>query len=372
MKRQGYEKTSPKKRIKLNFDLSDELFDPVKPAITALSLEAKLHTAMHYANNVCILGASNKAADIAKNNGWPLVLAYHGLGTYQNKQDIPYTEEDLKTNMYYSETIKEDGTKETCFSDRDKWNWYFHKDAPTTIAKDPVHLLPYCDTKDPLNDPVFNLSPSNKHLLESVILINKVRFGNCESRCMLVADWLWRHAVGIESIELIVLSCDHVCVFVNREGDSLDTGWVIDPWWNDGIIYPVTEFMEKIFEIEAYCNQQGKERYEQAGYEYEINNEDLSYFTLYDIRPETDKYPRYETCMSVEDYYYPTNIYPTDILPDLATLQETHRQQFNPVLSELKTLKNDINQRFFSVENKTRLPSDGNQPQQDFITTIVS
>lgn len=363
---------SPRKRPKLDFNLAVGLFDSA-PDSTAPDLQNKLNAAMHHANSVCRLGASNKMVDIYHTNGWSWGQRLHHNGRFLNKKTIPYTQRDVDTNIHYSEKLVEDDMLIREFSDIERWDWYYHQDLPENadpelynppipIEKEVLNIIPYFEDKDPLNDSAFNLSPENKELLNIAILVKDMRFGNCGFRSILVMDWLWRHSTGIKRLEYIGFSFDHACVFVNREDDSMDTGWVIDSWWEDGKIYPVSEFMEKMPGISNYCKKQTRERLELLDMVYEESNEALGFEVLNEIQPEIDKYPSYDPNISVGDYYYTSNIYPVDIVPQLGKLQETHKQQFKAVLSELNVHAKAIQQnRFFSQKKHEKTNESNNQ-----------
>lgn len=333
------------KKLKSDFDLTDQYLnvmtqqEPIS-AKKSIPLLYKLYSAMLHANRVCVLGASNKASDIKKYNGWCAVQQSHQLqGHYQNDVEIPFSVEDATANIEYSQYFVKDGNPSSGFYYK-KRDWYYHISPD---ADNKIHLTPYLAECDPLY--TLNLSGNNKSLLENSLLINQMRFGNCGSRSILVASWLWKNSIGIHRIEVILMSFDHVCVVVNRTGNEWNDGWVVDPWWgNEGIIYPATEFAEKLGEVQKYSQCQMRKMQKLGKYSVIQENTKITLGVLWDIQPEKDIYPTYSEYKSIEDYYYVRNVYPGDISPDLEKLHGDHKQRFDTSLSELKALwDNDSN-----------------------------
>lgn len=333
------------KKLKSNHDLTVQYHnvmtqhEPIS-AKKPVPLLYKLHSAMLHANRVCVLGASNKASDIIKYNGWSALQHRHQLlGKYQNEVEIPFSARDATANIEYSQYHVKDGNPASGFFYK-KRDWYYHI-FPDVVNE--INLTPYLADFDPLNS--FNISGNNKCLLENALLINQMRFGNCGSRSILVASWLWKNSIGIHRIEVIQMSFDHDCVVVNRTGDEWNDGWVIDPWWgNEGIIYPASEFAEKLGEVQKYCQDQVSKMQNLGKISVIQGNKKITLGVLWNIQPEKDIYPTYSEYKSVEDYYYVRNIYPEDIIPDLEKLHGDHKQRFDTSLSELKALwANDPN-----------------------------
>ncbi len=336
--------------------LITETLQESKLELKTSSLQRKLSAALEYANNICILGAENKIADYERTHGWCLFpkYRYEAIGRYLKFSDGKFSlENDSMANSYF-----ESRDKSLQYSVK---KWYYHVDDLNEIKKHNVFTECVHEGVNPLQDPQFKLQPSHLDLLCGAMMAIGRRGGTCGNRSRLVAKYLWEHPEGINRIELVnTKTFDHVFVVVNRSGDDIknpDT-WgnalIIDAWYRDkGIIYPASEFREKIKEIKQFAKDQvsaGK-KIGLSFSDYIDEGEDVDQCSC-EIQPSRDCYPSYSN-IPIEDYYILENIYPTKPNPadNMRTIlhetQREHKEKFNACLKEIAAFDEKKTHAFF-------------------------
>ncbi len=243
-------------------------------------------------------------------------------------------------------------------------NWYYH---PSNKVKEDMDmytalaiLSPY---ENPLQNPQFSSNPSLASLFNDALLTIGKRQGNCGSLARLVSKYLWEHPDGIFRIEGITFgSVDHVVVVVNRSGDLKnpatwgDDAWVIDAWYENGLIFPAKEFHEKYELIKQFALEQIREC-NKVGFiikDHPNTGMDID-DSKWEIKPQEQPYPRYahKPKWNVEDYYILENIYS---LSKNLTAIDSHKKHFNACLEEIKTFYTNTKHAFF--KNKKNEPLD--------------
>ncbi len=318
-------------------------------------LQRKLQAALEYANNICIMGAGNKIEDIERTNGWCLFQnsRYDTAGRYIKLSNGKFSwEKDSSANLKFDSEQRK--------LVYDKKQWFYHVDDLEQVNSPKIILNNIQENKSPLFDPQFKLPPSHLNLLASAMLAISKRQGNCQYRCDLVAKYLWEHPEGINRIEVIYTSFDHVFVIVNRSGDDIKhsetwgDAWIIDAWYGDkGFIYPASEFKEKIKEIKQFEKDQVK-KCGDIGVnldKFDDHGEDIDK-CICEIQPDRDRYPSYSD-NPIEDYYILENIYPAKRNPadNMRTIlhetQRAHKEKFNACLKEIAAFDEKQRNNFF-------------------------
>lgn len=278
----------------------------------------KLHTALDYATNTCILGASNRMDDLKKTNGWSSVQKYRYFcsSTYMktSERELCSQKEDGLPNAVLKEDTE--GSKITY----EIGDWYCHFDM--SEGDDPDAQFYQNSSLNPLEDPTFNLKSCNLRVLSESIFALTTRYGNCGVRSRLVSKYLWEHPEGIHRIEGIKMNTfNHVLVVINRSGDlkNSDTwgnAWIIETWCDKGAIFPATEFKEKIKQIKYYAQEQIKQA-KIIGFSamenYPESDQDIGE-SIWEINPSQDHYPSYTKHMRVENYFTVINGYADDVI----------------------------------------------------------
>lgn len=315
------------------------------------TLIAKLNTALRYIKRHCVIGSSNKTADVKRTNGYSTEVHNRwDLGEYKDKTVQPVD--------YIRYELNEDQSR-LVFS---KFDWVFDSKNDGV-----VRLFPICESLSPLDDPDINLTDSQRNLLKRAILAQNFRKGNCGDLSRLLCKYLWENFPQLEKIEYI--SCedfDHAFVMVNRMGDIEDpntwgNAWVIDPWYKSGEIFKASKLKTEILKIAQFAKQQCEEL-TSIGINFEevinLNQVGLNLHVVCSIIPKTDNYPSYldPKIKPVEDYYFLKNNYPKDTVQQngkesIDALLASHKNKFIPCLNDInKAKKNDP--KLGSLRNK--------------------
>lgn len=302
-------------------------------------LQRKLHAAMEYAINVCVLGASNKIEDIAKTHAWSYVQQFRGSNSiYEKSSNEKYSVDDQRPNVKLND-------EEDKLIIRIK-NWYCHVDDFKKVNDADIYLVPYSHF-NPLQDNGFNITLPQINMLAIALRAIAARHGNCGVLSDLVSKYLWQYPAGIHKIEVISMKIDHEFVIVNRSGtlndpDTWGNAWIIDAWYKNGIIYPASEFTDKINEIKEYAKSQLPPLNALFIYPksdgYDLEN---AYSCIVKIKPSKNLYPSYSTYFAVEDYYRVNNVYPKNMIDQLNQYLLNHKIAFKKCLEEIVTLNND-------------------------------
>lgn len=336
---------------------------------TRNTLFNKFQTALDQAFKTCVSGSSNRMADIIKTNGWSYLLRFHHLYEIKYTQKPPEFMQLLFNSDYHPEDkiVLNKETQELhnngiMLSYKPK-KWLFNPDMPA-----PIKIKPRFATLDPLKDEKFNVTKQQKILFSANILTQHTRYGNCDVRAFLIAEYLWKNpeyldekdqTKKIERIELVFHSIDHTFVIVNRSGDinqpkSWGNAWVLDGWFNEeadiGIFYHVKDFPEKFEKTLAFTRQQTEEIRKNiaTGVEPPEASKDNILEVICEINLKTHPYPVYEkdkesypVLSSVSDYYVLDE--DTDKNDEIL-----HHLKFEKVLDEFKAI---TRRKFFWEES---------------------
>lgn len=309
-------------------------------------LQRKLRSAMKYAHDVCVLGSTNRMQDITRTNGWSYAQQYRYdySGRYARTAD----EAENRPNMFLC-NVEYDAEKNACHNKDAKWFYRVDNISTGRFCNTPIQLYKR-GNNDPIRDHRFNMYGEKKAIIFSAIRAEATRSGNCGAQARLVSKYLWEHHSGIDRIEIISMeSFDHSFVIVNRSGDlnQSDTwgdAWIIDPWAMGGLIYPASEFPQKINEIKNFVYTEAMQLFNLGiAVSSGVELADVNRHCVVDIRPEKDKYPTYHSRMMADDYYeYNDNRFTGDI--DAVALyakliKESHALRFDDCLDEIKAIK---------------------------------
>lgn len=303
-------------------------------------LQNILNTVLWKTRVDCVLGASNKVKDVVKTNGNSWVQEYHhSHAQYFKKESVD--KESLSITVF-------DGHAQVADQD-----WLLYMDKWITIGDAELkYSLRNRNYEKSINvryktDPEYRKVVN--YLFEETLIAKNMRFGNCGTRCALIFNYLWQQGNPlIKRIQVFSMSYDHAIVIINNEGDTEnpcgDNAFVIDPWYKKGIIYPISQFKEKVIEIKAYCNAQ-HEGLRQLGLESsdlcDLEKEsEISWSLEYEIF--TEKSPFHGHCS--EDYQL-HNVYLWDVFDDIDNLHEDHVVHFKYVLNDITSFwsAKDIN-----------------------------
>ena len=278
-----------------------------------IPFQRKLHAAIEYANNTCIL-SDNRMEDIERTDGWSVVQKYrYGVpGRYMKHSQGKFSaQEDCIPNIT---RLKQNPDGNTLYYEFKEW--YYHVDDLSQVNNSRINI-DSITSLSPLEDPRFDLKPCNQRLLGNAISALTTRYGNCGTRSELVSKYLWEHPEGIHRIEGISMNTfDHVLVIVNRSGDLQDpdtwgNAWVIDAWYKKGIVFPAKEFKERIKQIKQYAKEQIEQlkKLNLQFKDYPESDQEIR-GAQWEINPDQDSYPSYSKHMRVEDYYTVSYQYP--------------------------------------------------------------
>lgn len=278
-----------------------------------INIQQRLQASLDFVRHLCVLGSSNKVEDIERTSGWVSTLKYrYSPGSYMKYINDSLLGIDFIANLRFS--LEE---RELIFNLEEKTpkekirSWYYHVNEYEKVNDLMQHDLYPKTGLDPINDPRFKLNDEKRNLLRQALKVIEGRFGKCESKSALVSKYLWENHSGIFRIEALSMdSFDHVLIVVNREGklgdsDTWGNAWIIDAWYENGVVFPASEFKERIKAIKKYAEFQSKEL-ENMGLEHvDCINKDAALIkkVLWDIKPNRDCYPSYQDNMHFEDYY---------------------------------------------------------------------
>lgn len=303
------------------------------------ALITKLQSALHYVNSTCVFGAPNRIEDVKRTGAWVTFSKFRAYaGKYMTRQQLIDTGAKIGGNQKF------DPKKKTLVVEDKKWYFQNVKNALADFTCKQPGI-------DPLSDSAFKLSHEQKEVLTLAMYTQQLRYGHCSFSACLLAKYLWENPTGIQTIEVVSMSdFEHVIVLVNRSGELEDPstwkkGWVIDTWHKKeeekGLIYPASQFTQKIKETKKFALSQKKSLYE-VGIIYTDHLFDKSQSTRCilqcKITPHTDLYPTYSTqpFLPVEHYYlfdnHPINLDP----PTLSQAREDHQQKFSHCLTKIR------------------------------------
>lgn len=318
-------------------------------------LKMKLFTALRYAKNVCIFGATNKFKDWKRTNGYSTFASLRGrIGRYKcNTAGLP-------TITYFNYKLQ-----------NAQWYYKIQKDASSYAAT--AELYPREPHLDPLLDPRFKLSEEQLTLLRDSLATLEVRCGNCHMQAYLIAKYLWENNAGINKIELVsTINFDHCFILINRSGDlyKSSTGgnaWVIDPWYLDGIVYHASAFDTVIVQIQAYIRTQlecMKKTIDSTIVDDSFLQESKTQCQLIcEINPHTDLYPTYSISPFYPlEYYYKTECGEHE--RESASLAKQFNEHYEKLQPSLEIIKNSTHLDFFASQTsrKTRDENTASSP----------
>lgn len=266
-------------------------------------LERKLHAAMKYAHDVCILGAGNRIEDIKKTGGWVFAheFRYHPSGRYVRAVN-PAESDDMKVcNIIYNH--------KTDTMQKKPSQWYYRVDnVDVARFNKTMKFLEQVGNENPIQDSQF--TPDAIKIFGESLRALSTRAGSCGAQAFLVTKFLWEHPDGIKRIEGVsMLDFDHVIVVVNREGDiskpeTWGDAWIIDPWAMGGMIYRREDVLRKIAETKAFCKREIREQ-QRLGFTLTLPDESRMnvWEQVWEIKPGFHLYPSYSKDKLVEDYY---------------------------------------------------------------------
>ena len=312
-------------------------------------LLTKLYTCLNRVSHTCVLGSPNKIEDFKKTNAWNfyLLYRYHHLGQYYSI--FNRTPLDIDKDIY----IKFDAEKKSILHQAIK-HWFFHTDYYHDVSSPHIIFSPRDKELDPLKDPEFNLNQNHHFPLILALLAEETRMGNCEIKSSLFIKYLWENPKNIHRIELILDDpLDHVFVVINRSGilqdmDTWEEAFVIDPWYQEGIIMPVKDFKKKLVEIKDYIIVQNKDLNNIGVYKARnFYGTESSFQCLCEIIPSIHRYPSYEKNYYLENYYDLVNAYPENLCQN--------RENISPLLNDLNLLKEMFNLSLEQIKQPIKL-----------------
>lgn len=268
-----------------------------------------LQSALRYANYTCVLGASNKIEDLKRTGGWVYAASHIGLAHVPYVKHASQTLTDVDYPLNWIKLFEQD----QCFGFFTNSKGWFQQTLKSMPSRhDRLYDFELKSSKTRFSQTNAGKLPAElMALLFHEAVIKQERVGNCADRAYLIAAYLWRHAKGIKRIEKISMeNIDHAFIAVNRDGDLLkpetwQNGYIIDAWYQDGIIYPCHEFMKKIKKIEAYCKDQidSQKPYGIHYQSLEAKDTKIQGCTL-TICPKKQPYPKNKPYSNLSDYYY--------------------------------------------------------------------
>ena len=302
-------------------------------------LQNKLRTALKYAKVTCVLGTSNRIDDITKTCGWSAqqYVLQNLPGVYLNCRQ---TEFDIFTDGEFNVHVNAEDHSVS----HPVTQWYYHLDHRTALKNVKLSIIPRT-TLAPATDSQFNLSTSSEMLLSGAQLALTSRFGNCGELSQLITKYLWENPQGIDRIEGVRMGIDHGFVVINRCGElrqpaTWGDAWIIDAWYQEGVIYHASELPKILPKIRQYAKEQTK-----SCHKIGMNNgifynraPDIDK-TEWDICPLSDKYPHYEPHMNIEDYYTIPGHQHQNSIEIFAKHKNAHRQTYAPSLNAIRLFK---------------------------------
>lgn len=293
-----------------------------------LPLVSKLKAAVRHAKTLCVIGSTNKQADLERTGGWVL-SAHKRYGKEGHFQ--PY-ETGANPKLMLNAELKTD--KLTLV----KSQWFFSTNSKNvTVAKRGLH--------DPLRDKQFNLTPGLNDVIIGSFHAMIKRQGNCSTLACVVAKYLWEHPAGVTRIERISLAgMDHALLIINRKGDltkpeTWGDAYIIDAWYKNGIVFHAGEYQKQIAKIKKFIIQQREFR-QKLGFKVSENFPDAVVLVKkYEFNPQKTVYPVYEPGKKIEDYYYPIDYrFGAKHLLNYHAYREQHQTLYRDCLQELKDL----------------------------------
>lgn len=291
-------------------------------------LSRKLHSAMRYAKHTCVIGSSNRMADIVKTNGWSSVLNHrrHYLGNY-SKAPFNLDKHGLFNNRY-------DPVEGDIKCSVNQWHYRPY------LSPKKIEL--YARTEqDPKADPQFGLNENQKQMLIDAMLARDARIGRCMQMSCLVGKYLWEHSDGIKQIECVAMGLDHVFVVVNREGDlhrpeTWGDAWIIDAWYKDGLILHASEFKTQIACIKQFILDQ-TQYLKMLGLPYVKPDHRAPDIRVIEWAIDVKKtpYPSYDKHMKFEDYYLILDD-PFENIYEFIECREEHEKRFQGCLNGIR------------------------------------
>lgn len=314
---------------------------------TEEKLLIKLRTALRYAVNTCLLGASNKFHDIQKTNAWVLFppRRYHLNGQYV--KHVPSTATTDSFNLSTDAFNLKIDSENPYHIHKTASQWTYDANIEKSLLSVKYRLEARTE-QSPLENSRFN----NEHflLLASAMLALIKRQGNCAERAALCVKNLWENHGGlIHRLEVVeTVTFDHCIVIVNRSASSQlndpnnwGHAWIIDCWYKKkGLIFPAFQFRFYMDKIKEFALLQDKE-FEKLGFSFDKTNMDketLSDVALQEIHPQIDPYPTYSQnpFYPIEYYYTFANDYPMNLYENISIFHEEHQKKFSDCLKELQ------------------------------------
>lgn len=236
-----------------------------------------LLTGLRYVKTTCVMGASNKKADLKR------------TGFYLN-----HLEKRVNPGNYV-------------FNEAEKtWEYRVHQEREDIQV---YCRMPRPRYNNPIYDPRFNLSIAHAAILFDAIRAIETRTGVCHFQSCLLIKYLWeKHKGLIWKIDLMYMrGFDHAIVVINRRGNNLkdyrtwgDDCWLLDPWYGENGIYAhVRDFEKVIYKILKFrCNESSS---------FSLSHiDELKFESQCEILPKFHLYPTYSTdpFYPIECYYY--------------------------------------------------------------------
>lgn len=314
-------------------------------------LERKLHAAMKYAHDVCILGAGNLIEDIKRTGAWVFTheFHYHPSGRYERAASSSGSEDMYACNMTYNQ--------KTDAMEKEVYRWYYRVDkiAESMFNRTDNYLVPY-DFESPIHDEQLINSPDVKKIFGACLRALSTRAGSCGAQSFLVTKFLWEHPDGIKRIEGVSMKdFDHAFVVVNREGElskpeTWGDAWIIDAWANGGMIYRPSDVLQKIAETKAFCIKQIHEQ-RWLGLLNPIPDDSTMnvWEQAWEIKPDIHHYPSYSKHKHVEDYYRLQDYRYGDQTEE--DVLKAYEKKFRPCRKEIESLRTNSKWAGF-FENK--------------------
>jgi hypothetical protein len=297
----------------------------------------KFISAIKYVRHHCLFGASNKYEDLQRTKKYIHYMHNRSRAGWFEKHSPCAVKYEGIYSPYQLAMVQ----------------WHFN---PRGAHYDQtLPLLRRFSQQHPLADCTFALSTAQLKLLESAIVALNIRHGNCEVQANLVAKYLWENPQEIKRIETVAMrQFDHAFVIVNRQGQLSkpnswgNDAWIIDPWYQAGIIYQAQYFITMIKCIQSYAKRQllNYMNYTVMRHKWpnwsSIHAADVySCELICKIKPQEQAYPTYS-----KDPFYPLEYYYT--IDDLPIESKTpshyhdgadkllHQQQFKPCLDDIE------------------------------------
>lgn len=291
-------------------------------------LKRKLHTAMTFVKNTCVIGSNNKIDDIINSNGWAFTALFIRRHKVNFIKANDRKNEDTVANVKYDTDINN-----FTFLDKQKW---FYRYQPVKSSGISFSIVSRNSKQRPLHDPKFGLTESQHNLLVIGLLCQELRGGVCSFQSSLIAKYLWENCKGIDKIETVGASnFEHQFTIINRIGNLNDpttwgdNAWIIDSWYGEqGIIYHASEFKEMIVKIKAHVEEQTKQMI-RAGLNFNStiklsDNPETKCFLICEIKPQETPYPTYSKDPFYPlEYYYMINLYPSDLAGNDKNIPQT-------------------------------------------------